>query len=148
MASKGKYTYDYPRPAVTVDIVVVTREAKPRVLLICRKHPPFQGFWAIPGGFVDMEETLEAAARRELHEETGIKVGTLAQLHTFGDPERDPRGRTVSVVYVTRVHASQVDAVAGDDAAEVGWFSLARPPKLAFDHRDILAMARKHIRSR
>jgi 8-oxo-dGTP diphosphatase len=146
MSTKGKYTYEYPRPAVTADIVVVTRAAKPRVLLIRRGRPPFEGSWALPGGFVDMDETLEAAARRELLEETGIKTGAMTQLHTFGDPGRDPRGRTISVVYLTRVNAGQVQAVAGDDAADVGWFALARPPQLAFDHREILAFARRYLK--
>jgi len=148
MPAIGKYTYEYPRPAVTADIVVVTRETKPRVLLIRRGRPPFEGSWALPGGFVDMEETLETAARRELLEETGIKAGAMTQLHTFGDPGRDPRGRTISVVYLTRVNVGQVQAVAGDDAADVGWFALARPPQLAFDHREILAFARRHLRRR
>src|SRR5262245_13948409 len=85
-----KYTYDYPRPAVTVDIAIVTRESRPRILLIRRKHPPFEGMWALPGGFVEMEESLDAAARRELFEETGIKGIELEQVRTFGDPGRDP----------------------------------------------------------
>src|SRR5436190_20165932 len=111
----GKYTYDYPRPAVTVDIVIVTREDRPRVLLIRRKHEPFQGRWALPGGFVDMDENLEAAARRELKEETGIEVAQLRQLHTFGDPGRDPRGRTISVVYLAEVEQNQLQPKAADD---------------------------------
>jgi 8-oxo-dGTP diphosphatase len=142
----GKFTYDYPRPAVTVDIVIVTREAKTRVLLIRRKNEPFQGCWAIPGGFVNMDEDLEAAARRELFEETGVQAKELAQLHTFGAPRRDPRGRTISVVYLAVVAADKLKPRAGDDAAEVGWFSLVRPPKLAFDHKDILACARKFLK--
>src|SRR5262249_33743790 len=97
---KKGYTYEYPRPAVTVDIIVVTKERRPRVLLIRRAHEPFAGAWAIPGGFVDMEEGLETAARRELMEETGLNVGDLEQLHTFGDPGRDPRGRVISVAYL------------------------------------------------
>ena len=101
----GKFTYEYPRPAVTVDIAIVTREEKPRVLLIRRKHDPFAGCWALPGGFVDMDEALEAAARRELFEETGVKAKALMQLATFGDPGRDPRGRTISVVYLAEVDA-------------------------------------------
>jgi 8-oxo-dGTP diphosphatase len=145
--ARKKYTYDYPRPAVTVDVVVVTREAKPRVLLIQRKHDPFEGTWALPGGFVEMEETLEAAARRELVEETGVRTGRLQQLHTFGDPGRDPRGRTISVVYLTEAAAEHVHPRAADDAAAVSWFSLQRPPQLAFDHAAILGMVRKRLKA-
>ena len=94
---KQKFIYDYPRPSVTVDIVVVTREPKPRVLLIRRKRPPFEGLWALPGGFIEMDETLEESARREFREETGLRAGKLVQLGTYGDPGRDPRGRTISV---------------------------------------------------
>ena len=143
--ARKKYTYDYPRPAVTVDAVIVTREAKPRVLLIRRKHEPFAGAWALPGGFVDMDETLEESARRELREETGVEVGELEQLHTFGDPGRDPRGRTVSVVYLGRADPRQVKPQAQDDAAAVAWHSLRRPPRLAFDHAEILAMVRRKV---
>jgi 8-oxo-dGTP diphosphatase len=92
-----------------------------------------------------MEETLEAAARRELLEETGVKARRLIQVHTFGDPGRDPRGRTISVVYLTRVNSSTTKALAADDAAEVDWLSLGRPPKLAFDHRLILAHVRRML---
>jgi 8-oxo-dGTP diphosphatase len=144
--SRERFTYDYPRPSVTVDLVIVTKEAKPRVLLIRRKKPPFAGAWALPGGFIEMDESLEASARRELEEETGIRVAKLTQLATFGDPGRDPRGRTISVVYLARVNANQVNPSAADDAAEVGWFSLQRPPALAFDHRDILTRARIFLR--
>src|SRR5229473_2080865 len=105
---KKKYTYEYPRPAVTVDVIIVTRERKPRVLLIRRKHEPFTGMWAIPGGFVDMDEALEAAARRELREETGVAVQRLEQLGTFGDPGRDPRCRTISVVYLAQVNPKKL----------------------------------------
>ena len=144
----GKYTYEYPRPAVTVDIVIVTREKKPRVLLIRRGHPPFEGMWATPGGFIEMDESLDDAARRELFEETGVRVKKLVQLHTFGDPKRDPRGRNIAVAYLALVNPNDVEPRAGDDAAEVGWFALARPPKLAFDHKDILAAARKYLKAR
>jgi 8-oxo-dGTP diphosphatase len=96
-----------------------------------------------------MDESLEDAARRELVEETGVKTAKLVQLHTFGDPQRDPRGRVISIAYLGLVRADDVKARAGDDAAEVGWFSLARPPKkLAFDHKDILAAARKFLKDR
>ena len=138
---KAQYTYDYPRPAVTVDTVIVTREPNPRVLLIRRKHDPFAGMWAIPGGFVDMDESLEAAARRELREETGVEADQLEQLHTFGDPGRDPRGRTISVVYLAQVDPAAVQPQAADDAAEVGWHRLGQPPPPAFDHAAILACA-------
>jgi 8-oxo-dGTP diphosphatase len=145
----GKYTYAYPRPAVTVDVVIVTREAKPRVLLIGRKNEPFAGSWALPGGFVEMDEDLDVAARRELREETGVEISSkedLVQLRTFGAPDRDPRGRTISVVYLATVNREAVQPRAADDAAEVGWFSLQRPPKLAFDHKDILACARRFLK--
>jgi 8-oxo-dGTP diphosphatase len=141
-----KFTYDFPRPAVTVDIIVVTRGPKPKVLLIRRKHDPFAGCWAIPGGFVEMDETLEAAARRELKEETGVSVDRLEQLHAFGDPGRDPRGRTIAVAYWTRVHENRVKPHADDDAAEVGWFPLHRPPVLAFDHREMLGYVRRRLK--
>src|SRR5260370_1837364 len=137
-----QYTYDYPRPAVTVDIAIVTREPRPRVLLIRRKHPPFEGMWALPGGFVEMEESLEAAAHRELFEETGIKGVRFEQVHAFGAPGRDPRGRTISVVYLARVQPAQMKPRAGDDAAAVGCHLLRPPPPLSFDHNKILAMVR------
>lgn len=136
---KKAYTYPYPRPALTVDVALVTRDAAPWVLLIRRKGDPFAGLWALPGGFVDENERLIDAARRELKEETGIEQADLEQLHSFGDPGRDPRGWTVSVVYLALVSPDQLSATAGDDAAEVGWFPLAEPPPLAFDHADILA---------
>jgi 8-oxo-dGTP diphosphatase len=140
-----KYTYDYPRPMVTVDVVIVTTGAKPRVLLIRRKNEPFAGRWAIPGGFIEMDESLEDAARRELREETGVRATRLTQLHTFGDPDRDPRGRVISVVYLARVNGARLKPKAADDAAEVGWHQLSRPPQLAFDHAQILALARRRL---
>ena len=138
-------TYDYPRPAVTVDVALVTREPRPRVLLIRRKHDPFAGTWALPGGFVDEGETLAAAARRELREETGVTDVDLEQLAAFGDPGRDPRGWTVSVAFLARV-AAGTPAAAADDAAAVGWHPLDHPPQpLAFDHAKILARARARL---
>jgi 8-oxo-dGTP diphosphatase len=148
MGKKKPYCYEYPRPSVTVDVVIVTREPEPRVLLIRRKHEPFAGAWAIPGGFVDMDESLEAAAARELREETGVTAGPLEQLHAFGDPNRDPRGRTISVVYLARVDPGQVHPEAADDAAEVAWHPLETPPRLAFDHDQILARARARLKDR
>jgi 8-oxo-dGTP diphosphatase len=143
---KGRYVYDYERPSVTVDVAIVTREAPPRVLLIRRKHDPFAGAWALPGGFVDPGETLAAAAARELREETGVTGADLEQLAAFGDPGRDPRGWTISVVFLARVDADRVTAAAADDAAEVGWHSLGAPPApLAFDHDAILARVRARL---
>lgn len=142
------YAYDYPRPAVTVDVVLVSREDEPRVLLIRRKKDPYAGRWAIPGGFLEMEEPLEAGARRELREETGLEVGPLEQLHTFGAPDRDPRGRTISVVYLGRADPAHTAPRAGDDAAEVAWHSLRQPPPLAFDHDRVLACARTRLQTK
>ena len=144
--AKKAFCYEYPRPAVTVDVVIVTREKRPRVLLIRRRHDPFQGMWAIPGGFVDMEEDLETAARRELMEETGVRAGKIEQLATFGAPKRDPRGRTISVVFLARV-PKDTQAQAGDDAADSAWQPLDRLPDLAFDHREILRLARRRLRA-
>jgi 8-oxo-dGTP diphosphatase len=144
-ARPAKYTYDYPRPAVSVDVVIVSNEPTPRVLLVRRKHDPFAGRWALPGGFIEMDESLEAAARRELYEETGVEAEELEQLHTFGDPGRDPRGRIITVVYLAIVDAAKIKPRAADDAAEVGWHWLRQPPALAFDHAEILACARRRL---
>lgn len=139
------YTYDFPRPAVTVDIVLVTQEDRPRVLLIRRKIDPFAGAWAIPGGFVNSGETLPTAAERELREETGVENVALEQLAAFGDPGRDSRGWTVSIVFLGRVPAG-TKAKAGDDAAEVAWQPLDDLPEpLAFDHDKILARAKARL---
>jgi 8-oxo-dGTP diphosphatase len=142
----GKYAYEFPRPAVTADIVVITREPEPYVLLIRRGDEPFKGAWALPGGFVDPDETLAEAAHRELHEETGVTGVDLEQLGAFGDPGRDPRGWTVTVAFLARVDRTGVKPQASDDAAEVKWHSLAKQPKkLAFDHAKILARARARL---
>jgi 8-oxo-dGTP diphosphatase len=139
------HTYEYARPSVTVDVVIVTREPNPRALLIRRKKDPFVGKWALPGGFVDPGETLAAAAARELREETGVENVDLEQLAAFGDPGRDPRGWTVSVAFLARVPA-ETPATAGDDAAEAGWHPLEKLPQpLAFDHDKILARARARL---
>src|SRR3954468_14982717 len=129
-----KHTYEYARPALTVDVAIVTREARPRVLLIRRKTDPFAGSWALPGGFVDENERLADAARRELVEETGVTAADLEQLYTAGDPAADPGGWRVSVAYLAQVDPGAVKPVAADDAAEVGWPPLDALPPLAFDH--------------
>ena len=140
-----RFSYDYPRPALTVDVVIATREPRPRVLLIRRKHEPFAGSYALPGGFVEENERLDGAARRELEEETGVAVSELEQLYTAGDPGRDPRGWTVSVVYLARVNPADLKPKAADDADEVGWFPLDELPALAFDHAMILGKARERL---
>jgi len=138
---------DYPRPAVTVDVVIFTlRDGDLQVLLVRRKKPPFQGMWALPGGFVRIDESLEDAALRELEEETGVRDVYLEQLYTFGDPDRDPRGRVITVAYFALVPANAVHACAGDDAAEARWWSMYHLPPLAFDHADILAYALQRLR--
>ena len=144
-AKPGRHSYDYARPALTVDVVLVTREAKPRVLLIERKGEPFAGRWALPGGFVEEGERLADAAVRELEEETGMTVAELEQLYTAGDPGRDPRGWTGSVAFLARVDPRKAKAVAGDDAAKVEWFRLDKLPELAFDHAMILDRARARL---
>ncbi len=136
-----------PNASVTVDLVLFTvREDRLQVLLIERGAPPFLGQWALPGGFVREKETLDEAARRELEEETGIRDVYLEQLYTFGDPGRDPRGRTVTVAYYALIRQSPVRAAT--DAADVAWFPAARPPRLAFDHAQILRTALRRLRAK
>ena len=128
---------------VTVDAVVFTGEEKDRrVVLIQRKHEPYAGCWALPGGFVDMDESLEAAVARELQEETGLSGVALTQFHTFGDPGRDPRGRSISVAYYGFIPLP-VPLQAADDAAEAEWFPMKHLPRLAFDHEQIISIARQ-----
>lgn len=129
---------------VTVDAVVFAYQKEDlQVLLIQRKNDPFKGKWALPGGFVEDDESLDAAVSRELEEETGIHTTDLAQLYTFGQPNRDPRGRAISVSYYTEVNKGDVNPQAASDAAETQWFSMNHLPELAFDHADILAKAKK-----
>ncbi len=132
------YTYKYPRPAVTVDAVVFRKEHNNlQILLIRRKNPPFEGMWALPGGFVDMDETLEEAAARELKEETGIELNDMKQLKAYGAVNRDPRHRTISIVFTGLINGHQ-EIKAGDDAANAKWFPLNNLPPLAFDHFEIV----------
>ena len=131
------YTYKYPRPAVTADCVVITKEDSPKVLLIERGADPFKGCWAFPGGFMNMDENMEQCAIRELEEETGQKVSEVHQIGAYSKVDRDPRGRTVTVAYLAIVDAPM--AVSGqDDAAKAQWFPLTALPELAFDHEEIM----------
>jgi 8-oxo-dGTP diphosphatase len=141
----GSFTYDYPRPALTADVVVVSRDARPHVLLIKRKYEPFAGTWALPGGYVDEHERPADAAVREVKEETGIDVTDLEHLYTAGDPGRDPRGWTISVVFMTQVDTKSVKPKAADDAKAVKWWPLDAFPPLAFDHAMLLERARARI---
>ncbi len=137
-----RFCYQYPRPALTVDCVVFgLDEGDLKVLLIQRGLEPFKGRWALPGGFVRVDEILDAAARRELQEETGLRNVFLEQLYTFGALDRDPRERVVSVAYYALVKLSEHDARAATDAANAHWFQVSKVPSLAFDHREILALA-------
>lgn len=147
----SSYCYQYPRPAVTVDIVLFTlHHGRLMTLLIRRKHDPYAGRWAFPGGFVDMDEDLVDAARRELAEETGIADVALEQLHAFGAPGRDPRTRVITVVYTAFLDPEQAQALhprGGDDAAEARWWDVCKPPPLAFDHDQILNYALERLRA-
>ncbi len=160
------YTYKYPRPMVTVDAVVFREKpgksgldsksdksgldlkSNPdcvEVLLIQRKNYPFEGMWALPGGFVDMDETLEKAAARELEEETGLTGVKLKQLHAFSSLERDPRGRNIGVAFYGFTSPNNSKVEAGDDASDARWFLINQLPELAFDHLEMVEMALKKI---
>ena len=144
------YNYEYPRPALTIDCIVFGLDAQQelKVMLIQRNIPPFQGQWAIPGGFVRIEETLEEAALRELQEETGIHHIFLEQLYTFGDLGRDPRDRTVTVAYYALINLVEQKIQASTDARAAEWFAISNIPQLAFDHNQILLVAIARLRSK
>lgn len=140
------FQYEYPHPAVTVDVVVFTiRDRKLKLLLVRRAGEPYRGRWSLPGGFVQIEEDLDAAARRELKEETGVAGVFLEQLYTFGRPDRDPRERVITVAYYALIPSDQLELRAATDAEAVGWFALDELPPLAFDHNEILAMAHQRL---
>jgi 8-oxo-dGTP diphosphatase len=140
------YCYEYPRPAVTADIAVLRLDKFPEILLIQRKDPPFQKLWALPGGFMEMEETLEETARRELMEETGMRAGELIRFDSYDKPGRDPRGRTITQVFVMIWKTEMGIPKAGSDASELQWFGLNQLPELAFDHNQIVADVIRMIR--
>ena len=131
------FTYKYPRPALTVDAIVFKKTHVVQVLLIQRANEPFKEMWAFPGGFVDMDETVEEAVVRELEEETALNGISLKQFQTVSAIDRDPRHRTVSVVFVGFAN-EKAKPIAGDDAKNAQWFDLDNLPKLAFDHQEIL----------
>ena len=138
-----EYTYKYPRPAVTADCVVITKDAEPKVLLIQRGFDPYKGCWAFPGGFMNIDETTEQCAIRELEEETGLKVDTINQIGAYSKVDRDPRGRTITVAYLAIVDGP-IEVAGQDDAAKAEWWPLSALPELAFDHKEILRDALYH----
>jgi len=143
------FTYRYARPALTADCVVLTLEGKGlSVLLIRRANPPFQRQWALPGGFAEVGESLETTAQRELYEETGLKDLSLEQLHTYSDPQRDPREHVVTVAYLALVNRTGLTLRAASDASDAAWFALDALPALAFDHAQILETARARLREK
>lgn len=144
------YTYEYPRPSLTVDCIIfgLDESSQLKVLLIQRGHEPFKSHWALPGGFVDENETLEAAALRELKEETGVSDVFIEQLFTFGTPGRDPRGRVVTVAYYALINLAEHKIGVDTDAQDVKWFPIHELPQLAFDHAEILHTAITRLRSK
>lgn len=149
--AKRRYTYDYPKADNTVDAVVfgIDKERPElRVLLVRRGGAPFEKMYALPGGFIRMSETLEAAVRRELKEETGCTPSYLEQLYTFGAPRRDPRSRVISVAYLALVRMDDHMVSAASDALAVAWLKVAELPKLAFDHDQIIDTALRRLQSK
>lgn len=137
----------HEKPSVTVDIVIFTiKEKKLKVLLVKRNIEPFKERWAVPGGFVRIEESLEEAAKRELQEETGVRDVYLEQLYTFGDPKRDPRGRVITVSYMALINSDKIELEAKTDVSDVQWFPMEKLPPVAFDHKKILDYALQRLK--
>jgi len=146
MEEQGTYTYEYPHPAVTTDVVIFTiRDEQLKLLLIKRAGTPYKGKWALPGGFVHLDEDLESGARRELEEETGVSGVYLEQLYTFGAVKRDPRERVITVAYFALIPSDKIQLRAATDAEAVGWFGFDELPPLAFDHQTIVDMAHERL---
>jgi 8-oxo-dGTP diphosphatase len=140
------YQYEYPHPSVSTDIVIFTiQEEQLKVLLIRRLSEPFKDGWALPGGFVEIDEDLDQAALRELREETGITGVYLEQLYTFGKPDRDPRERVITVAYYSLVPIDRLSVGAASDARELGWFDSDQLQDLAFDHQKIINKAKQRL---
>ena len=150
MAKKGKYIYDWPRPMVTVDAVVFTfQNNRAKLLLVKRGNEPFKGKWAIPGGFIEIDEELEDAAARELQEETALANVPLEQMRTFGRCGRDPRGRQITVVFMGIAAKGQSKIKGSDDAAKAKWFDIENLPKdMAFDHSEVAKFAVKRLKKK
>lgn len=147
MEKEKKYCYQYPRPAVTTDSIVFGyKNEEIKVLLIQRKNEPYKGYWAFPGGFLNMDEDANTGALRELKEETGLDNIVLEQLYTFSAVNRDPRHRTISIAYIGIINLDNHVIHAGDDAVCAQWFSLNEIPPLAFDHDEILQTALQRLR--
>ena len=143
------YTYSYPHLAITTDVVIFTlRDERLQLLLIQRGIAPFEGHWALPGGFVGQNEPLDACARRELEEETGLADVYLEQLYTFGRPDRDPRERVITVAYYALIPSSRLTLQAASDAARVDWCDIDTLPPLAFDHEEIVQRALQRLRAK
>lgn len=141
------YTYEYPRPAVTADCVIFGFDGNSlRILLVERGVEPYLGLWALPGGFMKMDETIEDCARRELFEETAVSDIYLEQFHTFSGVRRDPRGRVVTVAFIALIRPSDHNIIGGDDAANAAWFNADQLPPLAFDHLDIIKSGRRYLK--
>ncbi|MES9966118.1 MAG: NUDIX domain-containing protein [Sedimenticola sp.] len=143
------HCYKYPHPAVTTDVVVFTiRDERLQLLLVKRGGEPYKGSWALPGGFVDIDEDLETCAKRELQEETGVSGVYLEQLYTFGRPDRDPRERVISVAYYALIPSDRLELRAASDADDADWFPLDELPTLAFDHNQVIGIAHERLVSK
>jgi 8-oxo-dGTP diphosphatase len=141
------FTYDYPRPMVTADCLIFSGAGDElRILLIRRGHEPYRNMWALPGGFLEMDEELEECALRELKEETGLTGVVLNQLFTVGTPGRDPRGRTITVLYYGFAYYRSDKLKAGDDASDIYWFLVNKLPPMAFDHTEVIRRAVKELK--
>lgn len=143
------YSYKYPHPAVTTDCVIFGFDGKRlHILLIERGLEPYKGHWALPGGFLKMDETVEEGAARELYEETHVKDVYLEQFHVFSTVDRDPRERVITVAFYALVRQTDYRILAGDDAARASWFEVDELPPLAFDHEEIIARVREHLKNK